>query len=170
MKHISDIDIAVRKLALRMVSELGVLKTCMVTNISRSTLWRWKRFGVNRKRLEFVSKLFETNKNMLKSFLLSTKCTTARGVVAFFKSTHNLRLSTKTVYRFIKLLGFTRKRSKLSGQCKGDLGAFRGFIIRRFSLDLRTATTVRDVTLRPWTTIMRPPRASRPHEQSRSST
>ena len=31
-------DIAVRKLALRMVADLGVLKTSVLTNISRSTL------------------------------------------------------------------------------------------------------------------------------------
>jgi hypothetical protein len=62
-------DIAVRKLALRMVADLGVLKTSVFTNISRSTLWMWKRFGVNRKRREFVSNLFETNKDLLKSFL-----------------------------------------------------------------------------------------------------
>ena len=91
-----------RKLALRMVADLGVLKTSVFTNISRrSTLWRWKRFGVNRKRREFVSKLFETNKELLKLFLLSTQCTTARGVVAFFKSTHNLVIFGKQTMQLL---------------------------------------------------------------------
>lgn len=114
-------DIAVRKLAMRMVSQIGILKTSVFTNISRSTLWRWKRFGVDRKRRTFESKLFETSKDFLKAFLLSTQYTTATGIITFFKNVHNVRLSAKTVYRFIKLLGFTRKRSKVRGQSKGDL-------------------------------------------------
>ena len=116
-------DINVRKLALRMVRNVGMLRTSAITNISRTTLWRWKRFGVDQKRRAFESKLFQENKDLLKSFLLSTQCTTARGVVAFFREVHSVRLSSKSVYKFIKRLGFSRKRTRLRGQCKGDLGA-----------------------------------------------
>lgn len=104
-----------------MIRRVGILRTSAFTNISRSTLWRWKRFGIDPKRRIFESKLFESNKDLLRSFLLSNQCTTAIGIIAFFRSTHNVKLSAKTVYRFIKLIGFTRKRTKLRGQCKGDL-------------------------------------------------
>ena len=66
-------EIVVRKLALRMIRQIGVLKTSAFTNISRSTLWRWKRFGADPKRRVFESKLFESNKDLLKSFLLSNQ-------------------------------------------------------------------------------------------------
>jgi hypothetical protein len=125
-------DIAVRKLAMRMVSQIGILKTSVFTNISRSTLWRWKRFGVDRKRRTFESKLFETSKDFLKAFLLSTQYTTATGIITFFKNVHNVRLSAKTVYRFIKLLGFTRKRSKVRGQSKGDLAPLVEYFCNRY--------------------------------------
>jgi len=50
-----------------MVADLGVLKTSEFTNISRSTV-KVETLWVNRKRREFVSNIFETNKDLLKSF------------------------------------------------------------------------------------------------------
>lgn len=135
-------EVVVRKLALRMIKQIGVLKTSAFTNISRSTLWRWKRFGADPKRRVFESKLFESNKDLLKSFLLSNQCTTARGIIAFFRTTHNVKLSAKSVYRFIKLLGFTRKRSKLRGQCKGDLMPLVQVFCSKYRDMVRTGKTL----------------------------
>jgi hypothetical protein len=135
-------DINVRKLALWMVGNVGMLRTSAITNISRTTLWRWKRFGVDRKRRTFESKLFQENKDLLKSFLLSTQCTTARGVVAFFREVHSVRLSSKSAYKFINLLGFSRKRTRLRGQCKGDLGALIKAFCARYTAAVSDGKTL----------------------------
>ena len=73
----------VRKLALRMVKKCGVMKTSELTNISRSSLWRWKLHGVDPKRRAFESKLFEQIKEVLRCFLENDPCTTAKEIVYF---------------------------------------------------------------------------------------
>lgn len=116
-----------------MINKVGIVQTAVFTGISRSTLWRWKRYDFNPKKRKFESKLFEENKEILHQFLLSTQCTTARGIVAFFKQMHNVRLCTKTVYKYIKLLGFSRKRTKCRGQCKGDLKTLTATFCKRYN-------------------------------------
>jgi transposase len=135
-------DIAVRKLALRMVQKVGLVQTAIFTNISRSTLWRWKRYGVDPRKRKFESRLFEENKEILRNFLLCTNCTTARGIVAFFKQMHNIRLCTKTVYKFIKMLGFSRKRTKCRGQCKGDLKTLTTTFCNRYNKALNESKCI----------------------------
>ena len=116
----------VRKLALRMVKKCGVMKTSELTNISRSSLWRWKLYGVDPKRRAFESKLFEQITEVLRCFLENDPCTAAKEIVYFLRAVHCIHLSRKTASKFIRKLGLSRKRARTRGKCKGDLGTLVG--------------------------------------------
>ena len=116
-------DIAVRKLALRMVKKNGMVKTSKFTGIGRSTLWRWKKYGFNPKKRIFQSQMFQRVESILKNYLTVTQCTDAPRIVNFLRNHigNNFKISTKTVCKFIKKLGFTKKRCRTRGVSKGDL-------------------------------------------------
>lgn len=110
-------DVAFRKLALRMVQSVGVVKTAVFTSVSRSTLWRWQRYGVTPKKRRFDSKLFSAVKDALRAFLVFKPCSTAKQIIQHLANDHGTRVhSLKTVYRLIRMLGFTRKRAQWRGQ------------------------------------------------------
>ena len=115
--------IKVRKLAMRMLLICGILKTSKFTNIHRCTLWRWRKYGVDPKRRAFTSLLFSQVKDILSEFLTATICTDAARIKIFLKEVHGFDICTKTIYKFIKRLKFSRKRIRSRGTCKGDLAS-----------------------------------------------
>jgi hypothetical protein len=113
--------LSVRVLVMKMVARLGVVATSRVTRISRTTIWRWKRHGIRAvvKRKRRCLK-FELVQDHLRAFLLATQCTCARDIRSFLFKVCQVKISANSVYAFIKRLGFSRKRTQLRGQCKGN--------------------------------------------------
>jgi transposase len=104
-----------------MIKEHGISKTSRFTKISRASLWRWKTTGINPKRRLYESKIFLQIKDILNLFLVTMKCTNANEIAKFIRNNHNIKVSTKLIYKFIKRIGFSKKRVKTRGTCKGDL-------------------------------------------------
>jgi hypothetical protein len=77
--------------------------------------------GVNPKKRAYESKLFHNVKDIITLFLVTTKCTNAKEIMMFLRNNNKLIISTKMIYKFIKKIGFSRKRVKTRGTCKGDL-------------------------------------------------
>ena len=110
-------DIKFRKLALRMLNCNGVMKTAQFTGVSRTTLWRWKRFGVQpRRRKACASPLFASVRDLLCAFMAANPCTHATGIKHYIKAVHDIDLSAKTVYKYLRLCRYSRKRSQWRGQ------------------------------------------------------
>ena len=113
--------IQVRKLALRMVKRVGIVKTSMFTNISRITLWRWKTKGIKVKKRSFVCEKIQRIRDILEDFLAKNPCCTAKQITTYLRTYHGENVSLKTVYRTIRTIGYSRKRARSRGTCKGDL-------------------------------------------------
>ena len=114
-------DVPVRKLALRLVGKVGVCKASSLTSISRSTLWRWKRFGVDPKRRRYESKLFETCRSHLRACLAEHPTFATHEIAHALHGSHGYKVSTKTIRKFIKKLGYSRKRTRSRGTSKRDV-------------------------------------------------
>ena len=109
-------DVRFRKLVMQMVGRVGVVKTSIFTCVSRSTIWRWGKYGVNPKKRRFISHLFTRTNELIKLLLLRYPCATARDIVMFLKEIYDINISTKSVYKFIGKIRFSRKRSHWRGQ------------------------------------------------------
>ena len=118
-------DIKVRKLAIRLVNNVGVCRARAFTSISRVTLWRWKRFGIDRKRRHYESKLYEACKDALVAFLTAKPTSTSFDASRFLRDTRGTYVSPKTVRKFIKRAGFSRKRTRLRGTTKKDVESLK---------------------------------------------
>lgn len=110
----------VRILALAMVNEHGIVKTSRFTKIGRTSIWRWKTKGINKKTRNYVSPLFEQSKYLLKEFLLNNKTTTADRISKHLKESLKIKISRKSILRFINKIRFSRKRTRRRGICKGN--------------------------------------------------
>ena len=53
-------------------------------------------------------------------YLETNICTDSRTILIFLKENHNINISVKTILKFIKKLGFTKKRIRTRGICKGN--------------------------------------------------
>lgn len=122
----------IRKLAIQMIKKYGIVKTSIIINISRTTLWRWKNKGIESKKRLFQSKLFNQVKDILKIYLESNICTDARTISIYLKEKHNFIISIKTILKFIKKLGFTKKRIRIRGICKGDYNLLKNKFITSY--------------------------------------
>lgn len=100
---------------MRMVNQKGVVETSKFTNISRSTLWRWKKYGINIKKRKYESQLFNKIKDELKDILITKKGINVREISLFFKNEQDVNISCKTLYKFIKRIGYSRKRIRTRG-------------------------------------------------------
>jgi transposase len=125
-------SLQIRKLAIRMIEKNGIIKTSIFTKISRSTLWRWKTNGINPKKRIYESELFNKIQNILKELLIIKKCINAKEISIYFKEHHNIKISTRTIYKFIKKIKFSRKRIRTRGICKGDLNALKQFFCSKY--------------------------------------
>ena len=134
--------VELRKLALRMIRQVGVVKTSMFTNISRVTLWRWKTNGIISKKRVYNKPLFQQVAGLLRHFLVDKPCSTARDIVAFLKETFSINVSSKSVYIFIKLIRFSRKKVKLRGQCSGDIKPLIEAFIAKYKNVVNTNSTL----------------------------
>jgi DNA invertase Pin-like site-specific DNA recombinase len=56
----------VRQMELNMIKEHGIVKTANFTRVSRTTLWRWKKHGIDRKKRSYTCLLFEKSKDHIK--------------------------------------------------------------------------------------------------------
>ena len=110
----------VRILALAMVNEHGIVKTSRFTKIGRTSIWRWKTKGINKKTRNYVAPLFEQSKYLLKEFLLNNKTTTADRISIHLKESLKIKISRKSILRFINKIRFSRKRTRRRGICKGN--------------------------------------------------
>jgi transposase-like protein len=136
-------SLSVRQLVVDMIKRIGIVRTSRVTGISRTTLWRWRRFGiVAKKRLRLPSQLFTQVKEALRGFLITTQCTHARDIRKFLFSALVVKVSANTVYKYIKKLGFSRKRTRLRGQCKGDMAPIIQSFKERFMSSVLSKTLV----------------------------
>jgi transposase len=122
----------VRKLAIKMILEYGVLKTSKLLKISRITLWRWQANGVEIFKRVFKSHLFETIKNKLEDILMIQGTRNAIEIANYFKESLNITISKKTIYKYIKKIGYSRKRIRTRGICKGDLEALTKSFCARY--------------------------------------
>ena len=110
-------DIKFRKLALHMMRLQGLKKTSSFTGVSRTTLWRWNKFGVQpKKRKSIPNVFFNTIKHIFLSILESKPCVTALEILRILKTNHEIELSVKTVYKYIRACRYSRKRSQWRGQ------------------------------------------------------
>ena len=89
--------------------------------VSRSTLWRWKKQGVTPKRRlykSFYFLLFEKAADKLRSLLTVNPCSTALDIVKHLRSVHGIHTSRRSVYNILRMLRFSRKRTRVRGQSK----------------------------------------------------
>jgi len=110
-------DVKFRKLVLRMLKSRGVVETSRFTSVSRTTLWRWKRYGVQpTARRPNINIRFEAVKQDLLAVLNSTPCASALQMTRTIKERLNVDLSVKTMYKYIRACNYSRKRSRWRGQ------------------------------------------------------
>lgn len=121
IKSMPKYHIAIRSHAMTMVGKIGITQTAKRMCISRSTLWRWKKNGIQCKQRMFDSKLFEQIKHIFYVFVVSTKSVNARIIRAMLRDVHNISLSLKTVYKYIVKLKLSRKRVRTRGTSKKDM-------------------------------------------------
>ena len=108
----------VREIAMSFVKKFGVVETSRRLEISRVTLWRWKKFGIACKQRHDESKLFSRAGSLMHDFILATQCTNARAIRYFLQKDHGIFMSVKTVYKFMSRLRFSRKRVRHRGTSK----------------------------------------------------
>ena len=100
-------------------------KASRLTAIGRTTIWRWRRFGVDPKRRSYERKLFDECKNELRECLLANPTFTSHDVARALREQHGIRVSSKSIRKFIKNIGFSRKRTKLRGRSKRNVRELR---------------------------------------------
>lgn len=108
----------VREIAMIFVRKFGVVETSRRLEISRVTLWRWKKFGITCKQRCNESKLFSRAGTLIRDFVIATQCTNARAIRYFLQKDHDISVSVKTVYKFLSQLRFSRKRVRHRGTSK----------------------------------------------------
>ena len=118
-------SVQVRKLVLRLAKGVGMSKASRLTAIGRTTIWRWRRFGVDPKRRSYERKLFDECKNELRECLLANPTFTSHDVARALREQHGIRVSSKSIRKFIKNIGFSRKRTKLRGRSKRNVRELR---------------------------------------------
>jgi transposase len=132
----------VRKLALRMIKQIGIVRTSKLINISRTTLWRWTKNGATKEKRVFNSKLLDLIKDRLIAFLHLNICTDAKTICKFFMENFNIKICTKTVLKFIKRIGFTKKRIRTRGVCKGNYDELKKQFVSKYKDALKTKKTL----------------------------
>ena len=115
--------IEIRKLAINLILQHGIVKISKFLKISRITLWRWQSRGVDAIKRVYKNLLFEKIKFELENCLMIEGTRNAGEIACFIKELHHIDISKKTIYKYIKRLNYTRKRIRTRGICKGDLKA-----------------------------------------------
>jgi len=110
-------DIAVRTHAMKLVEKYGVCETARRMCISRTTIWRWTVNIEPKKRIYTLTK-FEEIRDRMWSFITAVQCVNARMVQAAMKEVHAVKMSKKTVCKYIKKLRLSRKRVSTRGTSK----------------------------------------------------
>ncbi len=109
-------DVKFRKLVLRMVRQVGVMKTASFCSLSRTTIWRWKRLGIMPKnKIERPQRVFQSVGDSLRVLLQELPCASASKYQQMLKARYDINVSTKSLYAFIRRLGFSRKRTRWRG-------------------------------------------------------
>jgi transposase len=112
--------------AMRLIERLGIKETARRMEISRVTLWRWRRFGVNRRnRPTKEDAMYMVIKPTVGRYVASFPFCTVRDVVLYVRQEHHCKLCAKTVRRCMKELNLTRKRTRLRGVPRGDIEALK---------------------------------------------
>lgn len=106
---------AVREIAMRFVKIHGINETSRRLEISRTTLWRWKKYGIIAKKRTYRSTAFERVKEAMREFVTRVQCTNAVAICKFLEESLGTRLCSKTVYKFLSKLQFSKKRVRTRG-------------------------------------------------------
>jgi transposase len=114
----SKYNIAIRTHAMKLVKKYGVCETARRMCISRTTIWRWKKNGIEPKKRIYKLVKFEEIRDRMWSFITAVKCVNVRMVQAAMKEVHGVDMSRKTVCKYIKKLGLSRKRVSARGTSK----------------------------------------------------
>ena len=108
-------DVRFRKLTLQMVARVGVTKTSLFTGVSRVTIWRWRKHGIQPKKRRFATPVRDSIRALVHQHLLQSPCTSALRIKNDLRNFNNLQVSTKTIYATIRSLNFSRKRTRWRG-------------------------------------------------------
>jgi len=109
---------AVRAFAMTLVKKYSVSSVSKRMDIPRSTLYRWKSKGIGEKKRVYPSfKLAEIKEHLI-HIVETFKTVNARIIQAALEDPHKLRVSTKTIYKYLKKLRYSRKRVKTRGESK----------------------------------------------------
>ena len=116
-----------RRMALKCVYRFGMGYTSKLMGIHRSTLWRWKHQGIeNRQRkLRQESELFQRTKEPLLKLVQSNCFSSGNDLVRGLRVIYDITIGRKTVYKFLKQLKYTRKRTLSRGKPKGNIDDIR---------------------------------------------
>lgn len=102
--------IAIRVHAMNLVKDFGVVSTAKRMCISRTTLWRWKKFGIGSIKQKPRKGMFEKAREFVTNFLRTTPCVNGMIIQKALIEGGLPKISTKTIFRYIKALGLSRKR------------------------------------------------------------
>jgi transposase len=122
---------SVRRLALQVAQKHGVVKASQILSIHRSTIWRWKKHGIDPAARQRYSKLFYQCESPLRAFFAASPFSSLRDAKIHLQTQHQITASTKSIGRMVHRIGLSRKRAKVRGAPKGDLDAAR----RRFRME-----------------------------------
>ena len=102
-----------RKLAVRLFKKYKHYRTVSrLLNISTSTLHRWIHKGVKaKKRPKRYSKVFLLLKEHIKEYLLSHPFSTILSIVHHVHTLLDIKVSTKTVGKYLHMLAFSKKKA-----------------------------------------------------------
>ena len=110
-----------RRLALRKIFEIGIANASRVMHVHRTTLWRWKTTSsaINKKSKEDrINKLFAQVKDFINNFI------STHPFVPLYKLRRDLesirKISKTTLSKYVKKLGYSRKRARKRGVCKNN--------------------------------------------------
>jgi transposase len=110
-----------RKLALKKINEFGITKASSIMNVHRTTLWRWKRALLYKNKLKNVKRvnnLFNKLNQFIATFIKDNPFTPLYKLQKELKQIH--KISKATLSKYVKKLGFSRKRTRKRGNCKNN--------------------------------------------------
>lgn len=111
-------NIVIRQYAMRMVAKYGIVQTAKRLEISRSTLWRWKKNGVDAKKRTYQSKKIDMMHDTCVKYIKDHPCCSAMDLKIYVYKCLKLSVSTKLIYTFLKRMNMSYKRVKYRGVSK----------------------------------------------------
>jgi transposase len=133
---------SVRRLALQVARKYGIVKAAQILSIHRSTIWRWKKHGIDPAARLRHSRLYHLCEPKLRAFFAANPFSSLRDAKVHLQLQHKITASTKSIGRMVHRIGLSRKRANAPKphQKPGCFEARDAFAIEYFNCGTYTNT------------------------------